>query len=56
MAAGDLLLEAARRTVAERALAPGRDEVRIVTASFGVEAGMVGAGTFAFDGLRSGVA
>jgi glucokinase len=56
MAAGDLLLEPARKTVAERALRPGRDEVRLVTADFGVEAGMVGAATFAFDGLRSGVA
>jgi glucokinase len=55
MAAGDLLLEPARRSVAERALPPGRDEVRIVTASFGVEAGMVGAGTFAFDRLGTAV-
>jgi glucokinase len=55
MAAGDLLLEPARRTVADRALPPARDEVRIVTASFGVEAGMVGAGAFAFDGLGSTV-
>ena len=51
MAAGDLLLEPARAAVAERALSPSKDHVRIVTAEFGVEAGMIGAATFAFDGL-----
>jgi glucokinase len=51
MAAGDLMLEPARAVVAERALPPARDYVRIVTAAFGVEAGMVGAAAFAFDGL-----
>jgi glucokinase len=54
MAAGDLLLEPARAVVAARALPPARDEVRIVTAAFGVEAGMVGAAAFAFDGLGAG--
>jgi glucokinase len=49
MAAGDLLLEPARAEVAARALPPSRDLVRIVTAAFGVEAGMVGAAAFAFD-------
>jgi glucokinase len=53
MAAGDLLLEPARRVVAERALRPARDLVRIVTAGFGVEAGMVGAAALALDGLAS---
>jgi glucokinase len=53
MAAGDLMLGPARAVVAERALPPARDEVRIVTAAFGVEAGMVGAGAFAFDGLAA---
>jgi glucokinase len=52
IAAGELLLEPARRTVAARALPPSRDEVRIVAAQFGVEAGMVGAAALAFDGLR----
>lgn len=42
-AAGELLLEPARRVVAERALPPGRDVVRIVAAAFGPEAGLVGA-------------
>jgi glucokinase len=51
MAAGELLLEPARAAVAARALAPGRDEVRIVAARFGVEAGMVGAAALAFDGV-----
>lgn len=54
MAAGDLLLGPARAVVAERALRPARDEVRIVTAGFGVEAGMVGAGAFALDGVAAG--
>jgi len=56
MAAGDLLLEPARATVAARALPPSRDEVRIVTAEFGVEAGMIGAAALAFDGLGKGAA
>jgi glucokinase len=51
MAAGELLLEPIRRTVAARALPPSRDIVRIVMAEFGVEAGMIGAATLAFDGL-----
>jgi glucokinase len=51
MAAGEFLLRPAREVVATRALRPSRDEVRIVTAAFGVEAGMVGAGAFALDGL-----
>jgi glucokinase len=51
IAAGELLLEPARAVVAERALPPGRDEVRIVAARFGVEAGMVGAAALAFDGV-----
>ncbi len=51
MAAGELLLEPARAVVAERALGPPREEVRIVPAAFGIEAGMVGAGALAFAGL-----
>jgi glucokinase len=49
--AGELLLAPARAVVAERALPPSRDVVRIVPARFGVEAGMVGAAALAFDGL-----
>jgi glucokinase len=48
IAAGELLLAPARRVVAERALPPSRDEVRIVAARFGVEAGMIGAAALAF--------
>jgi glucokinase len=53
IAAGEFLLAPARATVAERALIPSRDEVRIVAARFGVEAGMIGAAAFAFDELQS---
>ena len=51
IAAGELMLEPARRVVAERALPPARDEVRIVAAQFGFEAGMIGAAALAYDGL-----
>ncbi len=51
MAAGELLLAPIRESVATRALPPSRDIVRIVMAEFGVEAGMIGAATLAFDGL-----
>jgi glucokinase len=53
IAAGELLLAPVRATVAERALPPSRDEVRIVAAQFGVEAGMIGAAALAFDGLEA---
>ncbi|MHB8691859.1 MAG: ROK family protein [Solirubrobacteraceae bacterium] len=49
--AGELLLGPARAEVARRALPPSRDEVRIVPARFGVEAGMIGAGALALDAL-----
>jgi glucokinase len=52
IAAGELLLGPARAEVAARALPPSKDEVSIVAAQFGVEAGMVGAAALAFDGLR----
>ena len=51
IAAGELLLEPARSEVASRALPPSRDQVRIVAARFGVEAGMIGAAALALDGL-----
>jgi glucokinase len=49
--AGELLLGPARAQVAERALPPSRDNVKIVAARFGVEAGMIGAAALAIDGL-----
>jgi glucokinase len=49
IAAGDLLLEPARQEVAERALAPSRDQVRIVPARFGDASGMIGAALLAMD-------
>ena len=52
VAAGDLLLEPARRVVAERALAPSRDEVRIVPTRFGDASGMMGAALLAMDLLN----
>ncbi len=51
LAAGDLLLVPAREVVAERALPPMRDLVRIVPAHFGAEAGMLGAALLAFEEL-----
>jgi glucokinase len=50
VAAGDLLLDPARAVVAERALLPGRDAVRIEVARFGPEAGLIGAALMARDG------
>jgi glucokinase len=47
--AGDLLLEPARAAVAELALPPSRDVVRIVEAELGPRAGLVGAGLVAWD-------
>src|SRR3954447_3187395 len=47
--AGDLLLDPARDVMAQRALAPGKDVVRVVGAALGGEAGMVGAATLARD-------
>lgn len=49
--AGELLLEPARAEMLRRALPPSRDEVRIVAARFGMEAGMIGAAALAYDGL-----
>jgi len=51
IAAGELLLAPAREEMARRALPPSRDEVRVLAARFGVEAGMIGAAALAFDGL-----
>lgn len=45
--ASGLLLDAARRVVAERALQPQRDEVRIAAAQHGPDAGVLGAAALA---------
>jgi glucokinase len=51
IAAGDLLLDPARRVVARRALPPARDQVGIVPARFGEESGMLGAAVLALDAI-----
>jgi glucokinase len=51
IAAGDLLLDPARKVLAERGLRPSREQVRIVRAHFGTEAGMVGAAALALQGI-----
>jgi len=51
MAAGELLLEPARREMALRALPPSRDRVKVVATRFGAESGMLGAAVLALDGL-----
>jgi glucokinase len=50
-AAGDLLLEPARRVLAARALPPARDRVRVAPAALGPDAGFVGAAALALTEL-----
>jgi glucokinase len=52
MAAGDLLLEPAREELRARGLPPNRDQVQVVPAKFGPEAGMLGAAVMALDELE----
>jgi glucokinase len=54
--AGDLLLEPARKVVAERALPPSRDVVRIALAVLGPEAGLIGAALVGFEALDAAAA
>jgi len=49
--AGELLLGPAREVVAVEGLEPARDNVRIVEAELGIEAGVIGAGMVAFEAL-----
>jgi glucokinase len=49
--AGDLLFDPARKVVADRALLPARELVRIVPALLGPEAGLIGAGLVGFEAL-----
>jgi glucokinase len=51
--AGDLLLDPARKVVAERALSPAKELVRIVPALLGPEAGLVGAGLVGFEAMSA---
>jgi glucokinase len=53
MAAGDLLLEPARRTLRERALRP-MNETPVVAAELGPDAGMIGAAAMALIELEKG--
>jgi glucokinase len=48
---GELLLEPAREVVATRALPPAREDVRILPAHYGDEAGMMGAALMAIESL-----
>jgi len=49
---GELLLEPARRVIAEHALPPAREVVRLAPAHYGDEAGMIGAALMALESLR----
>ncbi len=51
IAAGELLLAPARQIVQERTLPYFGDDLRIVAARFGIEAGMIGAAALAYEGL-----
>ena len=53
IAAGELLLDPAREVVSARALSPSKDIVRIVSARFGAESGMLGAAVLAFEGVAT---
>ena len=50
-AAGELLFEPARRVIAERALPPARDQVRVIAAALGPDAGLIGAAALALAKL-----
>ena len=53
-AAGEFLLGSARDVLAQDALPPGRDTLRIVQAQLGGDAGVIGAGMIAFEALDAG--
>lgn len=54
MAAGDMLLGPIQDEIARRALPPSRDNVRVLRAHFGPEAGMIGAAALALDLINDG--
>jgi glucokinase len=49
---GELILEPARAVIGAHALPPNRDEVRVVPAHYGAEAGMMGAALMALESLE----
>jgi glucokinase len=53
IAAGELLLAPARAVVGERTLPYFQQDLQIVPARFGVEAGMIGAAALAYEGLAA---
>jgi glucokinase len=53
-AAAEFLLGSAREVLAQDALPPGRDNLRIVQAQLGGVAGVIGAGMIAFEALDAG--
>ena len=53
-AAAEFLLGSARDVLARDALLPGRDNLRIVQAQLGGDAGVIGAGMIAFEALDAG--
>jgi glucokinase len=53
-AAAEFLLGSARDVLAQDALAPGRDNLRIVQAQLGGDGGVIGAGMIAFEALDAG--
>jgi glucokinase len=55
IAAGELLLAPARAEAVRRALPTMSQHVRVVSAQFGTEAGLVGAAALAFEGQRGAV-
>jgi glucokinase len=53
MQAGDFIMEPARKVLAKRGLRPNRDVVRVTTARFGPEAGVIGAACLALSELKT---
>jgi glucokinase len=53
-AAAEFLLGSARDVLAQDALPPGRENLRIVQAQLGADAGVIGAGMIAFEALDAG--
>ncbi|MBE0428824.1 MAG: ROK family protein [Thermoleophilia bacterium] len=54
MGAGGLILDPAKKILAQRGLRPNRDVVRVTAAGFGPEAGVIGAACLALRELKKG--